>query len=604
MINQTAKGLQLSAATFVCAPNRLSYCLGIIGSMGLRIWGWLHRWVWWVIVVRAVAGDVEALRITGVEPTYLRQQLQYAWQKTNHAAVPASTADKHQALQESLQPFGFFQPKTRLSRDAEGHWTLQVLTLGTQMRWTDVSMQCQGPGCRQTKVQQVLHDPPIRVGQPFSVQHYQHVLVRVRDALQAQGYLLAVVRPRVQVLPQRQQARLQVWVTTGPCFRWAQVTWQGSRLLPSVLEGFLPDVKGPYNPKVTTTLQSELLRSGYFSTVEVNPNIDQKRHRVSLAVKLQDQRRYARTYGLGYDTDRGWQGLAQMNWPSLNRHGHKFYTQAHVGTRESSFALRYMMPGRNILSDQWIAGFQLRHEDQTDVGLNTSTTLSLEHLMYAKRWQAGVAFKALEERSRPLDRAPYNSWLVFPEARLTRYFSWGKDDVNQLRWQWLARGASAHWLSSVSFSQAETAAQGNIQWTPRWSWLVRMRMGHVLSGNLDDIPLSLQYTTGGSHRLRGYPYGSIGPGLWLLEGSFSNFISLNSSWYVSQFLDVGQASDHWRQPLKQGVGMGVLWLTAVGGIEVSVARPLHDPDYHRWRIHLGVRSRRYFPDRNGLRFDA
>lgn len=523
------------------------------------------------------------LRVLGVQGP-MAEQLEHIYQRQ---AKEASSQEMLVVMEQALRPYGYVQAKlTWVSPD-----TVRVV-LGPQAHWRQVVMHCQGEAC--ARVGDALRDFSVKEGQVFDVERYQQALERLRMALQRRGYITAWVQPSVQLFTKAHCADAQILVVLGPSFRWGQLSWSGTTLDPDVLAGFVRRAGGIYNPSIMTAIQSDLMRSGYFETVSVNPVIDHRRRQVQVHVTAKDLKRTGRTLGVGFDTDKGWQGFFQMNWPRLNARGHKLYWQANVGTRESTMAIRYLIPGYNILYDQWLAGLQLQRERKVGVGNTTTASLQLQHLRYAPRWRSDVGFKALIEHASPLGRSNYNSTLLYPEGRYTRYWSWGEHHLNRLRWGLSGRGAKRHWLSTVSFAQLESELTGNITWSPRWRWLYRGRLGHTWSASLADVPLSLQYTTGGAHRLRGYPYDSIGPGRWLVEASVANYLRLAPGWLFSQFFDAGQVSNAWNHRLKRAAGAGFLWLTAVGGIELSLAHPIHDP-CGEWRLNLGVHSRRFFP---------
>jgi translocation and assembly module TamA len=94
--------------------------------------------------------------------------------------------------------------------------------------------------------------------------------------------------------------------------------------------------------------------------------------------------------------------------------------------------------------------------------------------------------------------------------------------------------------------------------------------------DLSELPLSLQFWTGGSKKLRGYDYLSIGTGRKLLEGSIQLQHEIWNSLYLGPFYDVGNASDDPFRDIQSSVGMALTWASPVGAIELSAAHALTD----------------------------
>jgi translocation and assembly module TamA len=114
----------------------------------------------------------------------------------------------------------------------------------------------------------------------------------------------------------------------------------------------------------------------------------------------------------------------------------------------------------------------------------------------------------------------------------------------------------------------------------------------TLHDPITDIPPSLRFFAGGDLSVRGYSYKSLGPrddsgkvvgGTQLLTGSVELERALFKDWGVSVFYDAGNAFNSFNSvSLAQGAGVGLHYYTSVGGLNLSVARPLgvDNPSFH------------------------
>ena len=103
--------------------------------------------------------------------------------------------------------------------------------------------------------------------------------------------------------------------------------------------------------------------------------------------------------------------------------------------------------------------------------------------------------------------------------------------------------------------------------------------------NLNTLPLTLQYYTGGAQSIRGYNYKSIGPGRILTVASIELQHKVYGDWYVSTFFDAGNVANNLTTDFKRGAGVGIVWQSPIGAIELTYARALDDPG-RPWRLQF------------------
>jgi translocation and assembly module TamA len=162
-----------------------------------------------------------------------------------------------------------------------------------------------------------------------------------------------------------------------------------------------------------------------------------------------------------------------------------------------------------------------------------------------------------------------------------------------------ARGAVEGLVSDTNFAQIF----GDTKWVfGLWSGgrlLTRADAGFTLIDELDTLPASVRFFTGGDTSVRGYGYKSLGPtdvfgnvvgGENLLVGSIEFDQLFADEWSLAAFIDSGNAYDKFEDfNPATSVGVGIRWYSPLGPIRVDIAFPLEDdaPDEYRLHIYLG-----------------
>ena len=150
------------------------------------------------------------------------------------------------------------------------------------------------------------------------------------------------------------------------------------------------------------------------------------------------------------------------------------------------------------------------------------------------------------------------------------------------------QGASKAIVASTSFFQALLNAKHIHTFKPTHTRLVlRGDLGYTAINNINDLPFSLQYFAGGAQSVRGYGYNSLGPGRNLVVGSVELQQKVYGHWYATAFLDAGNVSNRFFPKLKKGAGVGVMWQSPIGAIELTAGRAL-DLRGKPWRIQFSM----------------
>ena len=136
------------------------------------------------------------------------------------------------------------------------------------------------------------------------------------------------------------------------------------------------------------------------------------------------------------------------------------------------------------------------------------------------------------------------------------------------------------WGSDSSFVRV----WGRTKWL-RSPWagqrlIARAEQGVIWGDDLESIPPSLRFFTGGDQTVRGFSYQSLSPsdqaGL-LTGGKYTTVLSLEyalpvaEKWRLATFVDTGTATNTYDEPWKIGTGLGARWMTPIGQVRLDLA---------------------------------
>ena len=87
--------------------------------------------------------------------------------------------------------------------------------------------------------------------------------------------------------------------------------------------------------------------------------------------------------------------------------------------------------------------------------------------------------------------------------------------------------------------------------------------------------------------IRGYDYKSIGPGKYMRIISAEVQHRVYKDWYAAVFVDMGNVGNSNRTALLKSFGVGTVYKSPVGDIELSVAHPWK-LSQGSWHIQVGI----------------
>jgi translocation and assembly module TamA len=138
------------------------------------------------------------------------------------------------------------------------------------------------------------------------------------------------------------------------------------------------------------------------------------------------------------------------------------------------------------------------------------------------------------------------------------------------------QGGEQDLLSEVTYFQTQLVGKW-LKTLPLSNRLsLRGAIGHTAVRDVDTLPLSVRFYTGGARKLRGYDPQAIGPGTSMFEASAQAQHEVYNQIYVGPFYDAGNAARTLFEDIQSSYGLAATWLSPVGAIELSIAHALTD----------------------------
>src|SRR5690606_898598 len=145
---------------------------------------------------------------------------------------------------------------------------------------------------------------------------------------------------------------------SGERYQFGDVQFSESPIQESVLKRFVPFESGTdFTAGELLDLQIALTDSDYFSSVEVDPKIDDaENHKLPVEVMLKPNQRNRYRFGLGYGTDTGARVTVGQERRWVNDRGHKFNGIVRFSEVQTTGAINYIIPGDNPATDRYTLG--------------------------------------------------------------------------------------------------------------------------------------------------------------------------------------------------------------------------------------------------------
>lgn len=409
---------------------------------------------------------------------------------------------------------------------------------------------------------------------------------------------------RLEVYPKEHVADWRLGYDSGRRYHYGAINFVDSQIKEEYMRNILKIQSGdPYFANDLSTLTSDYSSSNWFSSVLVEPQMNEQTKTVDLNVLFQPKKKNEVEIGVGFATDVG--PRLQLNWkkPWLNSRGHSLDTRTYISKPEQAFEFGYNIPLRqDPLHYYYQISGSVENEDQNDTK-STAATLGFQRFWtHETGWSFSAGIKARYD-SFTQARDKFTTLLIYPTASLNRkrtdgnrFPLWG--DSQKLTVNWGTKSL----MSDVNFYSVKASSAWVRTFFDNHRFFARGEVGYIHSKDFHRIPPALRYFAGGDMSVRGFGYKDISPrdpisgklqgSSHLMTATAEYQYQFMSGWWGAMFYDTGLAADDYRSKnLHSGVGVGVRWASPIGAIKFDLATPVKSPNNENGvQFYIGLGS--------------
>lgn len=558
----------------------------------------------------AWAGAKLEVRIDGIEDealdnvkAYLKieakkkdPKLTAQWIRRMHKYAP-------QEIKNALQPFGYFSATVESSLTKESsRWLAHYSVVpGPKTHATKVDLKVTGPGAEEPQIQEALKAFPVEKGDVLDTDAYDTGKDDLLDLVNSLGYAKAKSPlHQIRVNPERNEASIHLSIETGPKYHLGELTFHQEVVNPDLLDRYVqvkPD--DVYSQKALLNLQGDLIRTQYFSVVDVNPDFERADGlQIPVDVEMEPADRHKLDLGLGFFTDIGPTGSVQWQFRPINRRGHFLTSQLKLSPVKSSALLSYGIPVRDPRTDKLVLSVHFEHEDTTS---QLRDTLNLKGGYYFQ-WQEWLSslFAELKHETFTTGTQPETTSLIGSlggNLERTRVDGTSRFPTRGNYW-FLELMGSGGLISDTAYVRSHIKTKHFIPLGERARLNLRAQLGLAWVDRFEKYPSSLRYYAGGDQSVRGYKYQALGPvdpngevvgGKHVFTGTVEYDHRVAEDWVAAAFVDGGNAFNESLDKMFYSAGVGARWLSPMGPIRLDFAVPINPAEDNdtNWRIHFG-----------------
>lgn len=486
-------------------------------------------------------------------------------------------------IRQALEPYGYFKARivhqqlTRVANEWEAYFNVAP---GPEVRIQQVELVLTGPGKQDPVIQKYFANFPIKRGQPLATEAYEQAKNSLLETANNQGYIKAVFTKKIiRINLFKNTATIILHLNTGPRFYFGTLTFNSNPFTTEFLKRYLPvPENAPFSSQALLKLQENLSKSHYFQQVIVTPKLTQiKNFKVPVEVNLIVPKPKKYNLGIGYGTFTGPRITLGAEYRRIGQTGQHFTSQIRLSTVVKGLAAKYYIPGNNPLTDEYTLGADAQKLAAKN-GQSFSETLSAAYIKNIHAWQNTLSLNYLIERYQVDPGPSYVSRLFYPSYSVTRIQA---DNLLSPRKgssiNFTVRGANERILATTGFIQTELKGKYIMSPTQNSRIILRGDIGYSVVQNLARLPLTLRFLAGGLGSVRGYDYSSIGPGRYLKIVSAEVQHRIYGNFSGALFYDAGTATNHFNAPLLRGAGIGGVYNSIIGPMQIYAARALSKP---------------------------
>ncbi|OQW68488.1 MAG: outer membrane protein assembly factor [Proteobacteria bacterium ST_bin11] len=506
-------------------------------------------------------------------------------------------------VDQALRALGYYHAAVKKSLVFEKDcWTADLaITLGPQVFVDEVSITINGSAENLPEFQKLRGKLLKTAGSPLDHSQYEKMKTRIEALAMESGYLHgSFTEKKLLIDKQSNKAQIKLVFDSGNRKVFDQIVVKQDALNPTFVDKYVSINSGDfYSGSQLAKTHSNLLKSGYFSAVDIVPDTLSVDDGVPITIKLQAKKRHHYGFGVGFDTDIGPLLSGAYTNRRLNEQGHFLNSELNLSPVLSTADANYNIPLADPINDAFSLGGGFKREN-TETFETVSSILSarLKHTL-ANNWKQTLStdlnyedFTIGPTRTKTLLLVPAGNWLKSVSNNPLRPSKGYRANI-------AVSGSYENPLSDVSFLQTDLSLVLMQPFFWNSKFVMRTEIAATVVDQFDKLPPSYRFYAGGINSVRGYGYKELGPKDHLgnvVGGKFLSVVSLEyektvfEDWGVAAFVDSGNAFNPDSIRFKTGAGLGVRWYSPLGPVRVDFALPLDDAD-SSFQIHFAAGAR-------------
>lgn len=514
-----------------------------------------------------------------------RKDLDQETRERLQARIPAEA-------RSAMQPLGYYEPEiTYQATQKKADWIVSITVVpGRAVRVSEVNVDIQGEGRADSHIATVIDRSDFKPGKRLNHGAYDAFKAQLLRAATSNGYLEARwLNADLAIDRAERRAYATLVMDTGPRYRFGKVSVEQNVIHDDKVRRLLRVHEGDYFSN-DAVLQSQyfLDDTQYFSPAEVTlGDRDIVNHTVPVNVTGKPGLRNTYSVSLGYGTDTRARGKLTWDNHRINEAGHRTkleLTASDVGREE---AFHYIIPVRDIALEKLEFTLSDTRELLGDVTSFRQEFVTALTQVPGKVWQRVLYIKLSQERSVYAAPDPeVDTRLIIPGIQFatlpthilgqeTRRYSASAD----------LSGSPSSLGSGASFIQLMLKGERIFDLRPLWHLRLKGQIGAswMTDSNFSELPASVRFFAGGDDSVRGFGLNELSPldangkrvgARNVVVGTVEVERDLPRNLRLATFYDIGNAIDHFSDPLEYSVGVGLRYHISIASVGIDVAQPL------------------------------
>ena len=483
---------------------------------------------------------------------------------------------------KATQPYGYMQPEIHIS------------TLNSNLCDEAIASVKLGTATTIAKITSNIAIPknsmPLKLGNKFNATNYNNMLSDLKVQWKQKGYKNAdFSQSRVVIDPKKHAAYIEIKANLGQKFTFGVITIKSDFITHQLIKKYMTFKTGDaYSINKLQSTQENLLNSGYFSDVDIKI-LDKNKARVPITINVKNNAKIKTVVGLGFDSVDSLKAIFNAKL-IVNKFGDILNSITNISKKYSQVQLQYTIPAKEIVDAKYMLQTSYIVDNKKN---NHAFNITGSYVKKDDLSEMSVGLNAIHDRQKT-ETSKIISNMIYPFFSISRKYSLKFNEyIAKQSWSFSGLFAKQHMASNIDLIQAKTSYYNKIPLSDKNRFVFAGQFGINYTSDPDKQPLSTMLALGGNNGLRGYPYNGIidkTDNMQILRAiSFEFQKKITDNVYGTTFIDLGQISNKFSDPWLKGVGVGAVYSTSIGDVNINIAKPLDlAPDMTHKNIRLIV----------------